>query len=166
MAMTSSTASRSPDLADDPAKLLAARLACNRLVETPQPCRRRRSRASSYRKSPSRRPCSLPRRQDDAAELKPLPGATTTSRTASTRKPSRRSTPTPRAGEQRRSRTANTPSLCHHTTASPCSFASPSPPTSPMVNNEYHGDSQPADQVKWPFFFTKIKAEIHSNQEL
>ena len=80
-ATTSSTASRSPDLADDPAKLLAARLAGNLLVETPQPCRRRRSRASSYRKSPSRRPCSLPRRQDDAAELKPLPGATTTSTT-------------------------------------------------------------------------------------
>ena len=72
-ATTSSTASRSPDLADDPAKLLAARLAGNLLVETPQPCRRRRSRASSYRKSPSRRPCSLLRHQDDAAELKPLP---------------------------------------------------------------------------------------------
>ena len=81
MATTSSTASRSPDLADDPAKLLAARLAGNLLVETPQPCRRRRSRASSYRKSPSRRPCSLPRRQNDDAELKPLPGATTTSTT-------------------------------------------------------------------------------------
>ena len=49
--------------------------------ETPQPCRRRSSRASSYRKPPSRRPCSLPRRKDDDAELKPLPGATTTSTT-------------------------------------------------------------------------------------
>jgi hypothetical protein len=44
-------------------------------------------------------------------------------RTASMRKPSRRSTPMPRAGEQRQSRTANMPSLHHHTTASLCSLS-------------------------------------------
>ena len=39
--------------------------------------------------------------------------------------------------------------------------ASPRPSTSPMVSNKCYGTSQTAHQAKRPFFFTKIKAEIH-----